>query len=236
MWKELPRLCHEPYQCRRRGRRHQDVQPPSLGNDEFVAHGADEARQLLPAARHAILKRCIGPVGIVERQDLGLGEDVRCTKACGMERIALDLDRPPLLRLHEDAAAIAVQRQGRGHGERHAWSITYHGVALREERSVPDRIAAVAGGEPSERQRGAHEPQQRAPVDRRGLDDIGKFGFDVAAHLRQLRQFLEAAPEFWPVLRGEAGSHGFEVEWRSLNHRLYRWHVLQLVRRREASR
>ena len=47
---------------------------------------------------------------------------------------------------------------------------------------------------------------------------------------------LEAAPETRTALFGEACPQGIEIEGWQVAHGIYRWHVLQLVRRRDASR
>ena len=153
-----------------------------------------------------------------------------------MKPVSLDLDRAPLLRLDEHASAIAIQGQGGGDRHRHARHIVRHVVALRQERRLCSGIAAVAGRQPSQCQGGAHQPQQGAAVDLRGLHDVGELGVDVAAHLRNIREFLQATPETRPLLGCEPSPQGFEIDYRTLAHPTYRWHVLQLVSRREASR
>ena len=68
----------------------------------LTRHGiADRGKGLVPGARLAKLRDRLRTVGIVERQDRGLAENIGGAAAGGMIGIALDLGRPAHVAFHQ---------------------------------------------------------------------------------------------------------------------------------------
>ncbi len=74
----------------------------------------ERGQQGRPGLRFTVVQHAAAAVGIVEAQDLRLADGAGAAQAGGMQRIALDLDRPAVDVPHQDAGRIAVQHTGRG--------------------------------------------------------------------------------------------------------------------------
>ena len=96
-------------------------------------------------------------VGIVEVEDRGFREQVGRAEAAGMQRIALDLDRPPVHRDGVHAAGPAAQRQGRRVARGNAGQKLLGGADIGHD--LLDRPGAAAG---SERDAGTEQPKRLA--------------------------------------------------------------------------
>ena len=81
---------------------------PSI-RQKLAGQAPGKARYSFPRPLASLLQRRDGSIRVVEREDLGLRKNIHCSAARRMERIALDLDRAPLLGPDVHAAAVAVQ-------------------------------------------------------------------------------------------------------------------------------
>ena len=97
-------------------------------------------------------------VGIVEVEDRGLGEHVGRPQAAGMERIALDLDRPSVDGDGVDAAGPAAQGQSRGVAHRYAGQKLLGRADIGHD--LFNRLRTAARGE---RDACSEQPQRLAP-------------------------------------------------------------------------
>jgi len=118
--KALPEVGDLPQQRRRADRTCEQPQPVALGGlgtREFVG---ERRLEIDVGDDLAVPPHSLRPVGVVEREDMRLGEDVGRAEAGRVQRVAGDLDRPPFDGGADDAAAIAAERQGRREVERDA--------------------------------------------------------------------------------------------------------------------
>ena len=159
---ELPHDRHD--QAAQRGRRHwagQQPQAHATGRSQVLAKAAEEGQGFFAVALGAVAEGAAGAVGVVQRQDVGLGEHVRGAEAGGVARIAFDLDRPAVLNLHQHAAAMAVEVQRRGIDERGigVFAPVAHGLGVERRDGRLGAAAQCPGGH-----RCGDELEQRAPV------------------------------------------------------------------------
>jgi hypothetical protein len=176
-----------------RGRRHRAGEQPqagAAGRSQVLAKGAEEGQGLVAAALIAFADGAARAVGIVQRQDVGLGEHVRGAEAGRVAQIAFDLDRPAVLNLHQHAAAMAVEVQRRGIGDRGIGIFAPVADRLGVERR-DGRLGAAAqtpGGH-----RCGDELEQGAPVGQRPRRR-GLAGQRLAGLVGKL---LKRLPNFW---------------------------------------
>ena len=147
----LDRLVTVPFGLRQRFRQRCDLRDQSRRRDaagEQRQSGAllrprsSEPRLERRFERHpgldaAFAVRGFRAVGIVERQHRRFGEDVGRADACRVTCIAVDLDRPAFDGCHDDAAAIAVERQRGGKAQRQTRRLAARGCRHRARFSRP---------------------------------------------------------------------------------------------------
>ena len=128
----LDRFVTVPFRLRQRFRQRRDLRDQSRRGDAaceqrkscalFRARLSEPRLQRRlerrPGLDAAVAIRRFRAVGIVERQNRRFGKDIGRAEACRMPWIAIDLDRPALQGRHDDAAAIAVERQRGGKAQR----------------------------------------------------------------------------------------------------------------------
>jgi hypothetical protein len=151
----------QPAQRGRGYRAGEQAQAGAAGRSQVIGKAAEEGERLLPAALGAVAEGAAGAVGIIQRQHVGLSEDVRGAKAGGVAQIAFDLDRAAFLNLHQHAAAMAVEVQRRGIDERGIGILAPVADRLGVERG--DRGFGAATQAPGGHRCG-DELEQRAPV------------------------------------------------------------------------
>jgi hypothetical protein len=160
-------------------------------------------------------------VRVVDVEDRGLREDVRAAEARRVQLVALDLDRPALVALGEDAARVsAVDVRGRVE-ERLAGDELLGRLDVRED---PLGRLPRAARQPRERDGGAHQGQQLAPVHAR-LDRHAELAVQVLAEVLGLEQLLEAAPVLAPPKLAELRPGLLDADALAA----HRWHVVQSV-------
>ena len=189
-------------------------------------------RRACAAARNALHGRISPALGqrlravrVVDVEDRGLREDVRAAEARRVQLVALDLDRPALVALGEDAARVAaVEVRGRVE-ERLAGDELLGRLDVRED---PLGRLPRAARQPRERDGGAHQRQQLAPVHAR-VDRHPELAVQVLAEILGLEQLLEAAPVLAPLEARRASSgRCLDASNRSARS-THRWHVVQSV-------
>ncbi len=163
---------------------------PALLLVEDLAQGLAEGA---PGAVLPLIEHGLRAIGIVEAEDVRLAEHVGRPEALRVVGVALDLRRPPLVALHEDAARVAVVGDRGGEVER---------AARHELLRLPDvgedllRGLLRAGGQTGQRQRGPHEGEE-LPAALRVLEGGGLLRELPVEELQEagaVRELLEALP------------------------------------------
>ena len=185
-----------------------------------LSEGAPGA--LLPQIAHG--RR---PVGVVQAEDVRLSEDIGRAEALRVVGVPLDLRRPALVALHEDAARVAVVRGRRGEEERTARHQVLGLPHVRENRLL--RLLR-ADGEPGQGQRCAHECQELPPALRvfEGRRLLRKLTLQELEEPGALGELVEALPV--ATAGGSAGTatHALESDRDGGDVILaHRWHVEQ---------
>ena len=208
-------------------RRRQEAQARAPSGRSFSRASLTAASKRAPRPDLPALGQRLRAVGVVDVEDGGLREDVRAAEARGMELVALDLDRPALVALGEDAARVAAVDVRRRVEERLA------GDDLLGRLDVRDRCARSAGacsrsGPPS-----AIEAPISVSSSRRSTpESIGTRNSrwrcsrksSVSSSSSRLRQYSRPRR---PSSRAFNSFAALRSDIRSLI--LHRWHVVQSV-------
>ena len=147
------------------------------------------------------MQHMLRAVGIVQIQQRRLGKRVRLALRHRMLRIAIHLDRPERIRLHQHRNRARRERIRR----RKVHRLAQHQVLRLLDVRI-DRLIRLLGAtrEPSQRQRRAHHLQKSAPADR--IDPLARARLPrkLLAHQlverRRLRQLIQILPEAPPRL------------------------------------
>ena len=161
---------------------------------ERSAEGAEKPR---PWPDFAEIGERLRSIGIVETEHGGLREDVGGAEAARMQRVAFDLGRPALVALDEQAGGHAAERHRGGEEERPAEN-DFFGLAHVGHDLF--RRLPRARGEAAERERRAHQFQERPARHRIGdrLDLRRELVVQEFLKRRIVGLFLERSP---PLLR-----------------------------------
>jgi len=209
-----------PHHARRAGRLAEHAEPAAVAATLGMPLGP--LAELLPRRRGRPLlvpvraERAAGAVRVVHVEDGRLREQVGRAARRRMGGVALDLDRPPLEALHEDAGADAGLLEDARVLDRDAGDAL--GLAEGRGHDLLLGPAAAAGeAEPGERERGAHDAEELATVG--SVEHLGRAGRELPVHplaeLDGLAQIIEAAEG------GTAAGPAATVR------RIQRWHTEQ---------
>ena len=203
------------------------------------------------------MQHMLRAVRIVQIQQRRLRKRIRLALRHRVLRIALQLDRPERIRLHQHRNRARRERIRRRKVHRLAENQVLGLLDVREDRLV--RLLR-ATRQSSQRQRSAHHLQEPAPAHR--IDPLvrSSLPWELLAHqlleLRRIRQLIQVLPEATPRLAIQLGAnlrqrhlrrcnlrhhHGLCCRCFHLSHRLvcsiprrlqsglhHRWHVSQL--------
>jgi hypothetical protein len=192
----LHRRAHAQ-KARRVGRLGQHAQAFAAVLRVRVDQRLERGIELVVGLGRALVRGRAGAVGVVEIEHGSLREQIRRTEARRMIRVALDLGRPPLVRLHEQAERLAAAVEHGGVVQRHTRRHVLGSVRIRKNLLDRPTDAALDAGERRDRaaQRQKLPPLERAELDQahRPLDDVGAMRvFLVALRLGLL---FQAAPQ-----------------------------------------
>jgi hypothetical protein len=217
----------ERLERRRRRRSGEHADTDTLERDLGVEVRLERRLERAPGARALELEDRLRAVGIVERQDRGLGDRVGRAEARGVLRVAFDLRRPPHVALGEHRLEIAEHRHRRGEEQRPAGEDLLRLLDVGDD--LLERLLG-AGGEAGERQRGARELQEVAAREALACrvvalgGPLGRMAWELALqHLFELRRrgkLFEAAPELRALGVAQALAHRREIQRGSRGGRL----------------
>ena len=185
----------------------------------------DRREERAPRANLSALGQRLRPVGVVDVEDEALREDVGAAEARGVERVAFDLRRPPLVALRHDAPRVAAVDLRRRVEERLAGHELLGSLDVRIDAL---RRLARASRQTGQRDRRAHQREQLAAVHAR-VDRHAELPVQVLPEILRLDQLLEAAPVLPPPKLFELGPGGLDVHVSLRCSQLYLWHVVQSV-------
>ncbi len=149
---------------------------------EITAH---RTQKIAPRGGLAHVRDRGRPVGIIEIQNGGLGEDVGCAHAARVLRIAFNLGRTIFVRFYQQRDRVSGKRHGRGIKHRLARNQFFRLADVRED--LLQRLLG-ASGQSGERHGRACQLEETAARDRiNPLGSVaGKFAFQ---HLAELSTF-----------------------------------------------
>jgi hypothetical protein len=200
----------------RRGGHRLGEDPDPMAGKQPLALLQDPKRleELAPSRDLSQMEEGLRAVGIVQGEDGGLRDRIGRPEASGVLGVPLDLRRSPHVALDEHARADARQLDRGREVERLAGNQVLGRLHVRDDRFLGP---ARAGPETRERQRRAHELQERAAA--RGIDPLrrplGELPMEEILELLGLGQLLEALPVAGPRFRREPLAETGEVECRA---------------------
>jgi hypothetical protein len=178
------------------GRSHPPGENPETGAARLAQRLERLAKGRSEGAPRALLTQVAdgpGTVRVVQAEDVGLSEDVGRAEALRVVGVSLDLRRPPLVALHEDAPGVAVVGRGGGKEQRTA---RHHVLGLSHVGENRLLRLLRTGGEAGESQRRAHERQELAPAPRvlEGRRLLGKLTVEKLEEAGTLGELVETLP------------------------------------------
>ncbi len=171
-------------------------------------------------------------VGVIQREDFGLGEDVEGPERGGMHRVAFDPGRPAHVALDEHSRGEPSEGQAGGVELGLAGDDGLGGLHVGVERLGLVQAESAAAGA-GEQEGGAHQAEEIPPARAvlPGVHVPGELVAEEVDELGGLGDLFEPSPVVAPVLAVEDGAERGQVEppvglvpW------FHRWHTEQLVR------
>jgi hypothetical protein len=166
---------------------------------------ADCAKKGGPRTNLAEVGQRLRAIGIVQIEDCGLREDVGRAAAARVQRVALDLRRPPFVAFDKQPGCRTAERHRRREEQRHARNQFFGLADVRDD--LLGRLARACR-DAGERHRGAHQLEERPARDWVGdcLDLRRKLVVKMFLKSGILCAFFQRAPK--PRTRQGLGAGG----------------------------
>src|SRR6185503_3649075 len=145
----------------------EDAEPGAAPLALPFERGAHRREERAPGADLAAVRDHLRAVGVVQPEERRLLYGVRGAEAGRVPGVPLDLGRPPVVALDQDAGPESPERNGAGEVERLAGRAVLGPADLGDDGLGGLAEAAAA---PRERDRRPHELEEAAPIDRRARE------------------------------------------------------------------
>ncbi len=180
-------------QCRGADGAGEDSQPDAAPAPDRSDRRSQRSGELAPRPDLALVGHRLCPIGVIQRKNRRLGENIRGAKAGRMIGVALDLRRPAHVTLDQHAGRIAIHRHRRCEKQGTTGDRVFRLTHVGHDAFI--RLPG-ARADARQRERCSHQSEELSPTNRigplRGLRR--KFAVKHLLHRRTVSRLFERAP------------------------------------------
>ena len=123
-------------QCALRGGRNsarQESQSCAVPGPQFLEPRRQRRYESAECGDRSAVGHGLGAVGIIQIQNRGLSEDIRCAETCAVPRITFNLDRPAFMALHDQTDAVTCEGHRRREMQRSSRQHIFRRLDVRND-------------------------------------------------------------------------------------------------------